>query len=123
MITFAILAAIIACFGLLGMAALAFRQKIKEVSVRKVLGATLAGLTMLLLKDFTRAIVIAIVLAVPFVEWLMSQWLQNFAFRIGINPLVFALSGILLITIAWGTLSYLTLKIVRVNPAETLKSE
>jgi len=123
MITFALLAAIIACVGLLGMAALAFRQKVKEVSVRKVLGATLANLTILLLKDFTRTIVIAIVLAVPFVGWLMSRWLQNFAFHIAINPLVFAVSGLLLIVIAWGTLSYLTLKIARVNPAETLKSE
>ena len=123
MIVFAILAAVIACFGLLGIAALTFRQRIKEVGVRKVLGATAMGLTILLLKDFTRTILIAIVLAVPFVAWLMNEWLRNFAFHVPIHPMVFGISGVLLIAVAWGTLGYLTLKIVRVNPAEVLKSE
>jgi len=123
MITFSVLAIIIACVGLLGIAALTFRQKTKEVSVRKVLGATVTGLTFLLLKDFTRMVLIAIFLAVPFVWWLMNLWLENFSFRTSIHPLVFAVSGISLLVITWGTLSYLTLKIARVNPAETLKSE
>jgi putative ABC transport system permease protein len=123
MITFAILAVIIACIGLLGIAALTFRQKTKEVSVRKVLGATVASLMLLLLKDFTRMVVVAILLSVPFVWWLMNQWLQNFTYRTVVNPLIFVGSGVLLIAVTWGTLSYLTLKIARVNPAETLKSE
>jgi putative ABC transport system permease protein len=123
MTTFSVLAVLIACVGLLGIAALTFRQKTKEVSVRKVLGATVAGLMLLLLKDFTRLVVIAILLAVPLVWWLMTQWLQNFTFRAVINPLAFAASGILLLAVTWGTLSYLTLKMAKVNPAETLKSE
>ena len=123
MITFSVLAAIIACFGLLGIAALTFRNKTKEVSVRKVLGATLANLAVLLLKDFTRLVLLAILLAVPLVWWMMNRWLENFSYRTVISPMVFGVSGILLIAITWGTLSYLTLKIARVNPAETLRSE
>jgi putative ABC transport system permease protein len=123
MITFAVLAAVIACIGLLGMAALSFRQKIKEVSVRKILGATLSQLAGLLLREFTITMIIAILLAVPFTFWIMNDWLQNFAFRTRINPMVFVGSGVLLLGIAWTTLSYLTIKVAGVNPAETLKAE
>ncbi len=123
LLLFSIIAMVIACFGLLAIAALTFRQKTKEVSVRKVLGATLASLTFLLIKDFTRMVLFAIVFAVPLTWWLMNSWLQNFTYRTTINPLVFVGSGLLLIVVAWTTLSYLTIKIARVNPADTLKSE
>jgi putative ABC transport system permease protein len=123
LIVFSVLAVSIACVGLLGMAALTFRQKTKEVSVRKVLGATLVNLMVLLLRDFTQLVLLSIALAVPFVWWLMNQWLENFAFRMTINPWVFVASGFLLLAVTWSTLSYLTLRIARVNPAETLKSE
>ena len=123
LLLFSIIAMVIACFGLLAIAALTFRQKTKEVSVRKVLGATLASLTFLLIKDFTRMVLFAIVFAVPLAWWLMNSWLQNFTFRTTINPLVFVGSGLLLIVVAWTTLSYLTIKIARVNPADTLKSD
>jgi len=96
---------------------------VKEISVRKVLGASLAGLTFLLLRDFTRTLLIAIVLAVPFAGWLMTRWLENFAYRVGINPWLFLVSAVLLMGVAWATLGYLTVKIARVNPAETLKAE
>ena len=120
---FSVIAVMVACFGLLGIATLSFKQRTKEVSIRKVLGASLSGLLALLLKDFTRMIIIALVLAIPLVWWIMSQWLQNFTFRIVIQPMIFLGSGILLLFIAWGTLSFLTLKVARTNPAETLKSE
>ncbi len=120
---FSVIAIAIASFGLLGIAALTFRQKTKEVSIRKVLGATMAGLMVLLIKDFTRIVLISIALATPLVWWVMSQWLQNFTFRVEINPLVFVGSGIVLIIIAWGTLSFLAWRIAHVNPAETLRSE
>lgn len=121
--TFSIIAIAIACFGLLAIAALSFRQKIKEVSIRKVLGATMAQIMMLLAKDFTRMVLIAIVLSVPAVWWVMSDWLQNFTFRTTINPLIFVISGILLLVLAWSTLSYLLWKISNINPVETLKNE
>ncbi len=120
---FSILGVIIASTGLLGIAALAFRQRTKEVSVRKVLGASLYNLVFLLLRDFTKLVLIAIVIAVPLVWWTMNGWLQNFSYRIGINPIVFLITGIALLVVAWSTLSFLTIKTAKLNPAETLKSE
>ena len=113
----------IASMGLLGIAALAFRQRTKEVSIRKVLGASLSNLIFLLVKDFTRLVLIAVMLAVPLVWWLMNSWLQNFSFRVTINPVVFLVTGVSLVLVCWITLSFLTMKTARINPAETLKSE
>ncbi len=120
---FSFLGVIIASTGLLGIAALAFRQRTKEISVRKVLGASLSNLVILLVKDFTKLVLIAVVIAVPLVWWVMIGWLENFSYRITVNPLVFVITGIGLILIAWITLSFLTIKTAQVNPAETLKSE
>lgn len=121
--TFAFIAIVIACFGLFGMAMLTFNQRTKEVSIRKVLGATVSGLIVLLLKDFTKLIFIAIVLATPLAWWMMDRWLDNFMYQIGIHPMIFLISGLALIAISWITLSYFTLKTSRINPSETLKSE
>lgn len=121
--TFSGIAILIACFGLLGIASLTFRQRTKEVSIRKVLGASVAGLFALLLKDFTRMIIIALVLAVPVVLWIMDGWLENFTFRTNIEPMIFVGSGLLLLMTAWITLGYLTLQVAKTNPAETLKNE
>ncbi|MBS1681475.1 MAG: ABC transporter permease [Bacteroidetes bacterium] len=120
---FSVLAMLIASMGLLGIAALAFRQRTKEVSIRKVLGASVANLIVLLVKDFTKLVMIAVVLAVPLVWWTMDSWLQNFSYRITVNPVVFILSGVGLVLISWIVLSFLTVKTAQVNPAETLKSE
>ena len=120
---FSLLGVGIASMGLLGIAALAFRQRTKEVSIRKVLGASLSNLVVLLVKDFTRLVLIAIVLAVPLVWWLMNNWLQNFSFRVTINPIVFVITGVGLVLVCWITLSFLTMKTAQTNPAETLKSE
>jgi putative ABC transport system permease protein len=121
--TFAFIAIAIACFGLFGMAVLTFSQRMKEVSIRKMLGASVSGLMVLLLRDFTKLIALAILLATPIAWWMMDQWLDNFIYQVAIQPTVFILSGLTLISIAWITLGYFTLKTSRVNPAETLKSE
>jgi putative ABC transport system permease protein len=121
--TFSAIAIAIACFGLLGIAALSFRQKTKEVSIRKVLGATIPEIIFHLAKNFSRILLIAIGLAVPLIWWVMEHWLENFTFRITINPLIFVGAGVLLMIIAWITLSHLLWKISNINPAETLKSE
>ncbi len=113
----------IACFGLLGIAALSFRQKTKEVSIRKVLGATVPEIMFHLAKNFTRIVLISIGLAVPLVWWAMDNWLENFTFRTTINPLIFVGTGALLIVAAWITLSHLLWKASTINPAETLKNE
>lgn len=121
--TFSFIAISIACFGLFGMSMLTFQQKVKEISVRKVLGATPINLLILLLGNFTKLIVFSIVIAIPLVWWIMKDWLENFSYQIEIQPLVFLVSGLVLISISWVTLSYFALKASRLNPAETLKNE
>ncbi len=120
---FSVLAVAIAAFGLLGIAALTFRQKTKEVSIRKVMGATVERIIFMLLKDFTRLVVIAVIISVPITWWAMSRWLNNFTFHTSVNPLIFLGVGSLLLIVAWVTLGYLTVKVARTNPAETLKGE
>ena len=122
-IAFSGVAILIACFGLLGIAALTFRNKTKEISVRKVLGAEFRNLVFLLLKDFTILILIAVIIATPVVIWIMQNWLQNFAYRVTLNPIIFIGAGMFLILLSWITLGYLTLTMARINPATTLKSE
>ncbi|MBL0745072.1 ABC transporter permease [Chryseolinea lacunae] len=123
LITFSVVAILIACFGLLGIAALTFQNRTKEVSVRKVLGAGFGDLIFLLVKDFTTLVLFAVVIAAPLAWWIMNDWLQHFTYRVGMSPLVFVGAGVLLLVVAWATLGYLTLKLARVNPATTLKSE
>lgn len=120
---FAILATAIASFGLLGIAALTFRQKTKEVSIRKVMGASVERIIMLLLGNFTRLVIAAAVLAVPVTWWLMTRWLTNFTYHTTINPFVFVTVALLLLAVAWGTLAYLTVQVAKTNPAETLRGE
>lgn len=120
---FAVIAIVIAGLGLFGMALLSFHQRTKEVGIRKVLGATVASLLVLLLKDFTKLILIAIVLATPFAWWMMDRWLNNFAYKIEIHPLVFVCTGFILLTVSWLILGYLTLRTSRVNPTEVLRNE
>jgi putative ABC transport system permease protein len=121
--TFSVIAVLIAAFGLFGISLLTFHQKIKELSVRKILGASSANLLVLLLSNFTRLIVIAIVIAVPLVWWGMNRWLDNFNEKVGIDVAVFVVSGISLLAIAWITLLYFGYRASRLNPAETLKNE
>lgn len=120
---FTVIAILIACFGLFGMSLLTFQQRVKELSIRKVLGAGLSGILLLLVGGFTRLIALAVLLATPVVWWLMNDWLQNFSYRVSIHPVVFVASGVTLILVAWITLSYFTVKAARLNPAETLKNE
>jgi putative ABC transport system permease protein len=77
----------------------------------------------LLLKDFTILILIAVIIATPVVIWIMQNWLQNFAYRVTLDPLIFIGAGMFLILLSWTTLGYLTLTLARINPATTLKSE
>lgn len=121
--TFSLIAISIACFGLFGMSLLTFQHKIKELSVRKVLGASPLSLLTLLLGNFTKLILLAIVIATPIVWWIMNDWLNNFSYQITISPLIFIFSGIGLIVVAWLTLVFFTVKASQLNPADTLKNE
>lgn len=117
------LALMIACFGLFAMSMLMFHQKAKEVSIRKVLGASTQSLLKLMLGNFTRLVILSIFIGVPFAWFIMKEWLKNFSYQIEINPLVFIIAGSVLLVMAWATLSYFTMKAARINPAESLKND
>ncbi|WP_234573181.1 ABC transporter permease [Rhodohalobacter sp. 614A] len=120
---FSIFAIIISCLGLFGLSAFTAEQRAKEIGVRKVLGASIQNLVLLLTKDFTKLVIISIGIAIPLSWWLMNKWLSDFAYQSGMEWWIFALSGILAIVIAWLTLSWQSIKAALVNPVQSLKSE
>lgn len=121
--TFTILAIFISCLGLLGLVTFAAAQRTKEIGIRKVLGATVSNIVMLLSKDFVKLIAIAIVIAIPVAWYAMNTWLQNFAYRINIGWGVFVLAGSLAVVIALITVSYQAIKSATANPAKAIKTE
>lgn len=120
---FAVLAMCISCLGLWGLAALAAQHRTKEIGIRKVLGASVNRIVLLLSKDFVAMVVIALVVAVPLVYYLINNWLQNFAYRIEIGWKIFAIAGTVSIGIALMTVSIQTLKAAFANPVDSLRSE
>jgi len=121
--SFAALAIIIACLGLLGLTAFMTEQRKKEIGVRKVLGASVSGIIMLLSKDFSRLILIAFILVVPLAWYAMNQWLADFAYQVNISPFVFVGAGLVVLIIAFTSVFYQALKAAIVNPSETLRNE
>lgn len=117
------LAIIISCLGLFGLAAYAAEQRIKEIGVRKVLGASVTSLAGLLSKDFLKLVAIAIVVAVPVSIWAMNKWLQNYEYRITLSWWMFALAGLITVFIAIATVSYQAIKAALANPVKSLRSE
>jgi putative ABC transport system permease protein len=117
------LAMLIACLGLFGLATFTAEQRTKEIGVRKVLGASVAGIVTLLSKDFLKLVLIAIVIASPIAWYAMSQWLQNFEFKVEIQWWVFALTGLMMAVIALLTVSFQSIKAALVNPVKSLRSE
>ncbi|ASV30543.1 ABC transporter permease [Maribacter cobaltidurans] len=120
---FSLLAIIISCLGLLGLAAYTAEQRRKEIGVRKVLGASVSGIVNLLSKDFMRLVFISILIAIPLAWYAMQNWLESFAYRIEINWLVFVIAGVVAITIALLTVSYHAIKSARANPVKSLRTE
>jgi putative ABC transport system permease protein len=121
--TFSFLAIFIACLGLFGLAAFAAEQRTKEIGVRKVLGATVGSIVLLVSREFARLVLIAFVFAAPVAYYLMSQWLQNFAYRTGIGWWVIAMAGVLAFGIALLTVSYQAIRAALTNPVEALRYE
>jgi len=117
------LAVFISCIGLLGLVIFTTNQRRKEISIRKVLGATVTHIVSILSKDFTRLVIIAFVIATPVVWWLMHAWLENFAYRTTISWWVFLISGVLMVLLALLTLSIQTIKAATANPVKSLKEE
>jgi putative ABC transport system permease protein len=120
---FSALAILIACVGLFGLAAYTGQQRTKEIGIRKVLGATMGSVVVLLSKDLTKLIMISFALGAPLAWYLMDQWLQAFAFRVELGAGVFLLAGTTALVIALITVSYQSIKAAIVNPVKSLRSE
>ncbi len=119
----AIIAILISCIGLLAIAMMVMVQRTKEIGIRKVLGSSVAGIVVLVSKDFARLVLLASVLAFPVAWWLMQNWLQGFAYRMEIRWWIFALASGIALIIALVTVSFQAIKAALANPVRSLRSE
>ena len=120
---FSVLAMLISCLGLWGLITFAAQQRIKEIGVRKVLGASVPNIVSLLTKDFLILVCIAIAIAAPLAYWGVHKWLQDFAYRIHIGWMAFAIAGAAAILIALITVSFQAIKAALANPVKSLRTE
>ncbi|MEO5581550.1 MAG: ABC transporter permease, partial [Saprospiraceae bacterium] len=120
---FAGFAIFVACIGLMGLAMFSTIQRTKEIGIRKVLGASVSGLFVLVSRDFIKLVIIASVIAFPLAWYVMNKWLNDFAFRIDISPWIFVVAGLAAIGIAVVTVGYQAIKAALVNPVISLRSE
>ncbi len=120
---FAFLAILIACFGLAGLSAYNILQRRKEIGIRKVMGASVKQLLLLLSKDFLKLVLISFLVAIPVTVILMNRWLEDFAYRIHISWWVFLIAGIISICIAFATISFQAFKAAVANPVKSLRTE
>ena len=116
-------AILIACLGLFGLAALSVTGRTKEIGIRKVLGASVANVALLLSKDFAKLVFVGIVLAVPVAYLVMQRWLEDFAYRVDIGVPLFVLAGVLALTIALLTVSYQAIRAALADPVQSLRYE
>jgi putative ABC transport system permease protein len=121
--SFAIIAIIIACLGLFGLSAFVIQQRTKEIGIRKVLGASINQVLLLVCLEFLTLVAIAFIISIPFTWWTMNAWLQDYAYRININWWVFAVAGIVAIAIALFTISFQAVKAAVANPVKSLRTE
>lgn len=119
----AVMTILIACLGLFGLATYAAEQRIKEIGIRKVLGASVTGIVTLLSKDFIKLVAIAALIAVPIAWWSMHNWLKNFAFRIDISWWMFAVAAVMALMIAIITVSFQAIRAATANPVKSLRAE
>ena len=117
------LALLVACLGLLGLAAFTATQRTKEIGVRKVLGASVPSIIGLISLDFLKLIMVAFVIALPFAYFAMQSWLRDFAYRIPLGPDVFLSAGLATLAIGLGTVSYQAIKAALADPVKSLRYE
>ncbi len=120
---FAILAIIVACMGLFGLVSFTIEQSRKEIGIRKVLGAPVARLITLFIKDYAWMIVVSMVIAFPVAHYLMTRWLQDFAYQISLSPLYFVISALFIILIAITTVGFKSFQAAHSNPVDSLREE
>jgi putative ABC transport system permease protein len=120
---FAGLAIIIACLGLFALTAFTAEQRTKEIGIRKVLGASVSSIVVLLSKEFGKLVLIAFVLSTPLAWWAVSKWLEDYQYKVEIGWGIFALAGIISLAIAWITMSFQSIKAALSNPVKSLRNE
>jgi len=120
---FSILAIFISCLGLFGLASFIAEQRTKEIGVRKVLGASIGNLVMLLSKEFTKWVIVANLIAWPIAYYAMAKWLENFAYRIEMTWLPFVGAASIAMLIAFATVSYHAIKAALTDPVKALRYE
>jgi len=120
---FTAIAILLSCLGLLGLASYMAEKKTKEIGIRKVLGATVPNILLLLTKEFTRFVFLANIIAWPVAYFLMNKWLQNFAYRVNIGLWIFVISAFLALFMALLTISYQSIKAATANPVDSLRYE
>jgi putative ABC transport system permease protein len=120
---FTIIAILISCLGLFGLAAFSGEQRTKEIGIRKVLGASVGSIVGLLSKDFIKLVIIALFIAAPIGWYFTNKWLEDFAYRINVSWLVFAIADVFAIGIAFATISVHALKAALTNPVKNLRTE
>lgn len=120
---FAGIAIAISCLGLFGLAAFTAQKRQKEIGIRKVLGATVAGIVRLLSKDFVKLVLVAVLIASPIAWWAMNRWLANFAYRIDIEWWMFAVVGMAAVVIALATVGWQAIRAAVANPVDSLRDE
>lgn len=120
---FAGIAILIACLGLFGLSSFAITQRVKEIGIRKVLGASTATIVVLLSRDFMRLVLVAALLAFPLAWYVMHRWLQDFAYRINMPWWIFPLAGLAAAAVALGTIVSQTVSVARANPVKSLRTE
>ncbi len=120
---FSFLIVFLACLGLFGLVSFTASQRLKEISIRKVLGAGVNNILMLISKDYLLLVIIAIIIASPIAWYFMQQWLQDFAYRIDVSWWVFALTGLITLLIAFITISFQSLKAALANPVKSLRND
>jgi len=108
---------------LLGLSLFATAQRTKEIGVRKVLGASISNILVLISRDFIKLVLIAAVIAFPFAWWVMHKWLQDFAYRINISWWIFLGAGLLAVIIALATISFQAIRAAIANPVKSLRTE
>lgn len=120
---FAGLAMIVGCLGLFGLSAYTATQRTKEIGIRKALGSTDQGIFVLLSTEYVKLVMLAIVLAVPVIWFVMSQWIESFPYRTTISPLVFLIAGVTVLAVSIVTVSFQTIRAARTNPVDSLRYE
>ena len=120
---FSFLAVFIACLGILGLSLFSIQQRIKEIGIRKVLGASVLSITRGLIKEFVKPVITAGIIATPVAWYMMNRWLEDFAYRINISGWVFVIAGLLALLIAMLTIGIQAIKAALANPVKSLRTE